>query len=117
MTKELTAEQGALIEEIEKDCNIELAWYFLNETPDDVDDVLEYCEERINEIEVIYYATAMDYLRENDVSLQESLELAAEYGCELKNLNSEVLATLLMQSKSREALYEYRDELEKVFFS
>ena len=117
MIKELNAEQKALIEDIEKECNIELAWYFLNETPDDVDDVLEYCEERINEIEVIYYATAMDYLRENDCSLQESLGLADEYGCELKNINSELLATLLMQAESRGALYEYRDELETVFFS
>ena len=117
MIKELNAKQKALIEEIEKDCDIELAWYFLNETPDDVDDVIEYCEERINEIEVIYYVTAMDYLREHDASLRDSLSLVSEYGFEIENINSEVLATVLMQAKSREELENYRDELERLFFN
>lgn len=117
MIKELTAEQQEVITEVEKDCNIELAWYFKNETPDDIDDVIEYCEERINEIEVIYYATAIQYLSENDPSLRDSLELASEFGFEIDNLNSETLATLLMQSQAREALYEHREALEAAFFS
>jgi hypothetical protein len=45
--------------------------------------------------EVVYYSNAIKYLRENDPSLKESLEIAIEYGFELKNLTSEVLASLL----------------------
>ena len=38
------------------------------------------------DVEVIYYATAIEYLKENDNSLRESLELAHELGFELKKL-------------------------------
>ena len=47
------------------------------------------------DIEIIYYVNAIKYLQENDASLHESLEIAKEFGFELKNLNSEVLASLL----------------------
>lgn len=62
------------------------------------DEILEWLQERINEQEIIYYHVAIDYLKENDPSLMESLELANEYGYEAKNLNSEILATILYQS-------------------
>ena len=45
-------------------------------------------------VEIIYYSKAMDYLRENDPSLCESIELAQELGFSLDNLNSEALASL-----------------------
>ena len=44
--------------------------------------------------EIIYYSNAINYLRDNDQSLSESLEIAIEYGYSLKNVNSELLATL-----------------------
>ena len=44
----------------------------------------------------------MEYLTANDTSLLESLDLAADMGYEIKNLNSEVLASLLASSKERE---------------
>lgn len=65
--------------------------------------------------EVIYYASAMDYLRENDPSLQESLEIASEFGLEIKNLNSEVLASLLKTQNVTEEFYELRDEVNSFF--
>ena len=67
------------------------------------------------DIEIIYYLNAIKYLQENDASLQESLEIAAEYGYELKNLNSEVLASLLASRNSQESFYDVRDEIEEFF--
>ena len=45
-------------------------------------------------VDIIYYSKAMDYLRENDCSLSESIEIASEYGYTLENINSETLASL-----------------------
>ena len=45
-------------------------------------------------IEIIYYYKAIEYLKENDFSLCESLEIANEYGYTLENINSELLASL-----------------------
>lgn len=46
------------------------------------------------DVEVIYYSKAIDYLKENDASLSESIEIASEYGYTLENINSETLASL-----------------------
>ena len=54
--------------------------------------------ETIEQEQVIYYGSAMEFLSENDSSLKESLEIAQDFGYELSNLNSETLATLLKQS-------------------
>ena len=59
------------------------------------DDAVEYCYSQ----EVVYYYDAMQYLIKNDTSLKESLELADELGYSTKDLNSELLATLLYQSE------------------
>jgi uncharacterized protein YhaN len=53
------------------------------------------------DIEIIYYYRAMEYLMENDSSLQESLSLAAEYGYTPDKLNSEILASLLVSQNER----------------
>jgi hypothetical protein len=65
-------------------------------------------------IEVIYYHKAMIYLAENDASLSESLEIADELGYNVKDINSELLATLLMQQKETELFYEMRNDIEKI---
>ena len=67
------------------------------------------------DIDIIYYSNAIKYLQENDASLQESLEIAAEYGYELKNLNSEILASLLASRNSQESFHDVRDEIEEFF--
>ena len=78
------------------------------------DNVIEYIEDRINEIEVIYYANAMKILSEHDASLQDSLGYADEMGYSCGDLNSETLATILCQEKAREELYDIRDDIEEV---
>ena len=67
--------------------------------------------------EVIYYSNAIKYLQENDPSLRESLEIAAELGYEVKNLNSEVLASLLKSQNVRCEFLELRDEINEFFES
>ena len=69
------------------------------------------------DIEIIYYSNAIKYLQENDPSLQESLEIAAELGYEVKNLNSEVLASLLKSQNVRCEFLELRDEINEFFES
>lgn len=85
-------------------------------TPDkDVDSLCEYLQERINEQEIIYYTTAIDYLKENDPSLMDSLELADEYGFKLEDLNSEKLATMLYQQNLNNESYSFAEKLAEIF--
>ena len=67
--------------------------------------------------EVIYYSNAIKYLQENDPSLNESLEIAAEYGYETKNLNSEILASLLKSQNVRDEFSELKEEINEFFES
>lgn len=62
-------------------------------------------------VQVIFYHSAIDYLKNNDPSLRESLEIAAEFGFSLDKLNSEMLATMLLQRTIEEALGEFMSEL------
>jgi len=73
---------------------------------------LRYC---VYEVEVIYYADAIKYLAENDNSLRNSLELADECCFELKNINSETLATLLRQQEINEQISEIESDMEYLF--
>ena len=65
--------------------------------------------------EIIYYSNAINYLKENDPSLQESLSIASEYGYEVYDLNSEILASLLSSQKIREEFYELENEITEFF--
>lgn len=78
------------------------------------DDVFEYIEDRINEIEVIYYDNAMKILSKYDPSLRESLEYASDLGYDCKDLNSELLATIACQEWARQDLDDIRDDIEEV---
>jgi hypothetical protein len=82
---------------------------------DSADDCIEAIREQINQEEVIYYSNAMEYLCENDASLNESMALAAEYGYTPDNINSELLASLLVQKNLNDALSQITDEIEEVF--
>lgn len=66
-------------------------------------------------IEIIYYSNAMEYLTRNDNSLRESIEIALDYGYELKNINSELLASLLASQNSREQFNQYENEINELF--
>ena len=67
------------------------------------------------DIEIIYYSNAMEYLTRNDTSLRESIEIAVDYGYELKNINSELLASLLASQNSREQFNNYENEINELF--
>ena len=67
------------------------------------------------DIEIIYYSNAMEYLTRNDNSLRESIEIAIDYGYELKNINSELLASLLASQNSREQFNNYENEINELF--
>tara|TARA_R110002020_G_C16088458_1_gene757683 strand:+ start:165 stop:518 length:354 start_codon:yes stop_codon:yes gene_type:complete len=101
---------------------------FLNQFDTDLDLVYQYengisfdeYEQRIvdsiNESEIIYYHKAIDYLKENDSSLFESLSIADELGYNVRNLNSELLATLLYQQNLLlQWLEDLRNEIEEHF--
>lgn len=79
------------------------------------DEFMENVETGIYQTEIIYYGKAMAFLTEEDNSLSESLEIADELGYETANINSELLATLLLQSKMQDELSELYDELEGLF--
>ena len=104
-----------------------LADKFIGDTPSeylsiktdliDVNDIFDDLQTNgyFNE-EVIYYSSAIRYLKDNDPSLCESLEIATEYGYEAKNLNSELLATLHASQKKENTFFEdIAPELENLF--
>jgi len=81
---------------------VENKWSGEKEKFDTMDEAFDW----ISEQEVIYYSVAMNYLIENDCSLQESLEEADACGFETNMLNSEILATLLLRKMLNENVYE-----------
>lgn len=83
------------------------------------DNFQDFCDTLNDEIfclEMIYYSGAIDYLKENDNSLRESLEIASEHCYQIDYLSSEVLATLLYQKRTTELWYnKISDKVEKLF--
>lgn len=112
--KKATEKLLLIIAELEK--NYDLNDYLENyidveelEEAIDNDSLQEYLEELdddgdITRTDVIYYSSAIQYLAENDQSLNESMEIAKEYWYELDSINSELLASLL---KSRNNADDY----------
>ena len=71
----------------------------------EIDDFIEQASDYINQsVEIIYYSNAIKFLQENDPSLRDSLEIANDFGASLNNINSEFLATILLQSYCLEEL-------------
>ena len=108
----------------------ELCEKYLNDDPfqylDEsfVEDIHEYTAQEIEEelldngffnVEIIYYSNAIEYLKENDSSFSESLEIAFELGYETQHLNSELLASLHASRKKEDDFNEFvYPELEKI---
>ena len=67
------------------------------------------------DVEIIYYSKAIKFLQDNDPSLKESLEIASEFGFEIENLNSEVLASLLASRQAEEEFYDLQSEINDFF--
>tara|TARA_R100000234_G_scaffold119324_1_gene101941 strand:- start:2205 stop:2570 length:366 start_codon:yes stop_codon:yes gene_type:complete len=79
------------------------------------DDLYEKLEEEdFFNVEIIYYARAMEYLQRNDTSLTDSLTIAGEMGYRAEDLNSEILASLLASQKIQESFGSYYDEIEDI---
>jgi len=82
---------------------------------EDVDQLEEWLQENeYFDVEIIYHARAMEYLAEHDPSLQLSIGIASDMGCELSSINSELLASLLAGEVMREEFAELREELEEI---
>jgi hypothetical protein len=75
--------------------DIDLEYIANNLTDETIDDIKEQKDTLLQEgSDIIYYSNAMQFLMENDITLQNSCRMAYDMGYELKNLNSEVLASL-----------------------
>lgn len=95
---------------------------FVNIDDIDYSDAFESIFEMINdnggfEIEIIYYYYAIEYLKNNDNSLNESLEIANELGYKIEDINSELLASLLASKKVVHEFIQYKDEINDFFNS
>ena len=118
---ELTQYQKDEISKLQKDNELEtdLLYIIENSNAENIDDLTEYIDEQTNgfQVEIIYYANAIKYLTDNDASLQYSLEIANELGYETKNLNSELLASLLASQNEREHFDDIKDALNDLLFT
>tara|TARA_R110002167_G_scaffold344434_1_gene553912 strand:+ start:805 stop:1197 length:393 start_codon:yes stop_codon:yes gene_type:complete len=65
--------------------------------------------------ETIYYHDAMKYLKENDSSLNGSIELAVNAGYDLSSINSTLLADLLKEHETQENFYLCKDQIDEIF--
>ena len=66
-------------------------------------------------IDIVYYSNAIEYLKENDNSLTESLGIAEEMGYTIGKLNSETLASLLASKNALEEFNDLQAEIEEFF--
>ena len=89
--------------------NIDIEWnYYIDFDNLEIDgDLSEQIRNQIQDsealsVEIIYYSNAIKFLQENDPSLQKSIEIASEFGYNLENINSELLASLLASQMLQE---------------
>ncbi len=85
---------------------------YILEDCEDIEGVREAVEQMIQENEIIYYNNAIEFLKKEDPSLRESLGIAQEYGYSIENINSELLATLLSQSRMMDEVEDLLNLLE-----
>ena len=90
--------------------------YYLDE--DDCDEDLTY--DKLTEIlydkyafqhEFIYYRSAMEYLLKEDDTLEEAFEYASNFGYDVKDLNSCLLASILAEERARDEWAENESEI------
>jgi len=94
--------------------DVDFRYYLEGNEWDNTDDINELISDNSGfYFEVINYGSAIDYLRENDVSLSESIGLANEMGFDFSNVNSEVLASLLKSENERYEWDEVANEIQE----
>ena len=91
----MTTEQSEKIVKMLADIDIDVTAEDIQDI-DNLDELEEYLQDNdYFNVEIIYYSRAMEYLSEHDNSLNRAFELASDMGYEVKNLNSEILASLV----------------------
>ena len=88
-------------------------WIAIQQAGDFFEEVKNTISSFINEEEVVYFEKAIQVLADLDSSLKNSLNIAEQLGYDIKDLNSELLATLVIQNKLREELLPLIEELEE----
>lgn len=111
-----TKQQDERIKDLFDNTNflIELDYEYTIFNSKSLEDLEEDFYQMINEHEMIYYSKCMNFLREYDNSLRESLIIAEELGYTPKNLTSEILATLLIQRFMNDEVNEIIEELKEI---
>ena len=113
LTKQQTEQIKALASELEMD----LIYFIEDSDAESIDELTDYLQDQnAFDIEVVYYDTAMEMLSKYDNSLRESCELASDMGYETKNLNSELLASILASELERQEYHNIESELVDILF-
>ena len=113
-TKQKNTEILNFLESLKLDIDFEYLLSFNDiETYDDLITIID--ENNMFDKDIIYYSNAMEFLRGNDPSLKNSLEIAHDLGYTPENLSSEVLASLLASEMLRNSFYECQTEIENFF--
>jgi len=116
--EESNSKYQQLVELFSDKTDISLDDYFGENQMGDIEDsgdlIEKLREENALEVEIIYYANAIEYLAREDASLSDSIEIAVEYGYELENVNSELLASLLATQKNEEQVYNISDDIDEI---
>lgn len=108
-----TATKTALIQFLTENgpSEIDFNYFLKRETFNSFDEVRNLIEAGDGfAIDIIYYSTALEYLRKNDPSLRQSLELAGDMGYQPKELGSEILASILATEIVRREFEEMKNE-------
>ena len=121
-TQELTQEQISKIQKFFD--SLRVCDLYINDYVDaneiDLDNPFESIRDIMQDnngldVEIIYYSNAIQYLKDNDPSLSDSLRIADEMGFDLKSLNSEVLASLLATEILHDEFYALENEINSFF--
>ena len=102
-----------LLENVQID-NLDLQYFIENSGATTFEELVEYIRDNNGfDVEIIYFADAIDFLKEHDQSLSESIEIAVDLGYELSSINSELLASLLASKYCEQEFYDYQSEIEE----
>jgi len=111
MTNKQATKISKLLAEIDIDVSVE----DLAENAGSYDELRDFLlDNDYFNVEIIYYSRAMEYLAENDPSLKESFRIVSEYGYQVENLSSEVLASILASETVQNDFEELEDEISEI---
>lgn len=88
---------------------------FINLNPEDIITFIRDLNEdrKITDTEIIFYYSAIEFLKENDPSLMDSIAILSDLGYSIDSgINSELLASALVCDMSLNSFLSYLEELE-----